>query len=162
MKVIESKSDYWSWRRKSKEILRKRNFPLHKTKDYEQLYKEVMKYYTASYNYTNSLRGTLENLEAEIWLVVSHIRIILDQSIYKQLEFFVHSNFGFFSRSTINGEVAHARQEKAVSIFVYVVIWVVSAFVFIIFRNVTSTMQVGIKTPIYSHIHITRSNTFEG
>ena len=81
MKLIESKSDYWSWRRKSKEILRKRNFPRHQTKDYEQLYKEVMKYYTASYNYTNSLRGTLENLEAEIWLVMSHIKIILDQNI---------------------------------------------------------------------------------
>ena len=144
MKLIESKSDYWSWRRKSKEILRKRNFPLHKTKDYEQLYKEVMKYYTASYNYTNSLRGTLENLEAEIWLVMSHIKIILDPNIQKLFEFFVHSNFNFLCRSTINGEVAHARQEKAVSIFVYVVIWVVSAFVFIIFRNVTSTMQVGI------------------
>ena len=144
MKLIESKSDYWSWRRKSKEILRKRNFPLHKTKDYEQLYKEVMKYYTASYNYTNSLRGTLGNLEAEIWSVMSHVKTILGQIIYKQFEFFVHSNFGFLFRSTINGEVAHARQEKAVSIFVYVVIWVVSAFVFIIFRNVTSTMQVGV------------------
>ena len=77
MKLIESKSDYWSWRRKSKEILRKRNFPPRNTKDYEQLYKEVKKYYTASCNYTNALRGTLENLEAEIWSVMSLIRTIL-------------------------------------------------------------------------------------
>ena len=81
MKLIESKSDYWSWRRKSKEILRKRNFPPRNTKDNEQLYKEVKKYYTASYNYTNALRGTLENLEAEIWLVKSHNKIMLDQNI---------------------------------------------------------------------------------
>ena len=142
MKLIESKSDYWSWRRKSKEILRKRNFPHRNTKDYEQLYKEVKKYYTASYNYTNALRGALENLEAEIWSVMSRIKNILSQNNYKQLFFSIYSNFGSFCRGTINGEVAHARQEKAVSIFVYVVIWVVSAFVFIIFRNVTSTMQV--------------------
>ena len=149
MKVIESKSDYWSWRRKSKQILRKRNFLLHKTKDYDQLYKEVKKYYIASYNYTNSLRETLENLEAEIWSVMLQIKIILRINIYKRFEFFVYSYFGSLYRSTINGEVAHARQEKAVSIFVYVVIWVVSAFVFIIFRNVTSTMQVGIQIPMY-------------
>ena len=85
MKLIESKSDYWSWRRKSKEILRKRNFPSRNTKDNEQLYKEVKKYYTASYNYTNALRGTLENLEAEIRSVMSLIRTILSQNIYKQL-----------------------------------------------------------------------------
>ena len=81
MKLIESKSDYWSWRRKSKEILRKRNFPPRNTKDYEQLYKEVKKYYTASYNYTDALRGALQNLEAEIWLVMSLIKIILSQTL---------------------------------------------------------------------------------
>ena len=85
MKLIESKSDYWSWRRKSKEILRKRNFPPRNTKDYEQLYKEVKKYYTASYNYTDALRGAMENLEAEIWSVMSRIKIILSQNNYKPL-----------------------------------------------------------------------------
>ena len=63
---IESKSDYWSWRRKSREILRRRNFRTRKKEDYGTKYKEAYKYYTTSQNYTEHLRHILMDLHVKI------------------------------------------------------------------------------------------------
>ena len=63
---IESKSDYWSWRRQSREILRRRNFLKRKKDAYGTRYKEAYKYYTTSQNYTEHLRHILMDLHIKI------------------------------------------------------------------------------------------------
>ena len=63
---IESKSDYWSWRRKSGEILRRRHFDKPKQDDFKIRYKEAYKYYTTSQNYTEQLRNILMDLHVTI------------------------------------------------------------------------------------------------
>ena len=62
---IESKSDYWIWRRKSKDILRRGLFKPNKKEDYD-LYDDANKYYSASYNYTEYLRNVLQDLRVRI------------------------------------------------------------------------------------------------
>ena len=66
---IESHSDYWIWRRKSKDILGLRGLTANKLEDYEQLYDDAYKYYSASYNYTVYLRNVLQDLRVKIGYV---------------------------------------------------------------------------------------------
>ena len=63
---IESKSDYWSWRRKSREILRRRLFNKRKQEDYRIRNKEAYKYFITSQNYTEHLRHILMDLRIKI------------------------------------------------------------------------------------------------
>ena len=66
---IASKSDYWIWRRKSKDILWRRGFTPTTKEDYEHLYNDAYKYYSASYNYTEYLRNILQDLRVRIGYV---------------------------------------------------------------------------------------------
>ena len=84
---IESTSEYWSFRRKSKEILRKRNF--HRSSNKEdnrdstifEMYDDAYKFYTASYNYTRNLRNILDALHVRIGYANSEFTIIIKQKL---------------------------------------------------------------------------------